>query len=222
MNSNVLNTIYLALAYLLLFASAEILYHKYKIRADITRKYVHVVTGLLTMLFPILIGNHWLVLTLCGSFFIILLFSMKFDLLPSINRIKRQTLGSIFYPVIVFLCYMIYEQKVYHLIYFYLPVLTLAFCDPVAEYVGKTYKWGKYQIHGHTKTLIGSTGFFVSSFVLSLILIIYLSNIGFVSALPFVLCIAFTTTLAEALAQKGYDNLTIPAIAVLNLLYFNL
>ena len=222
MNSNIINTIYLALAYSLLFTSAEFLYHKLKIRADITRKYVHIVTGLLTLLFPPLIGNHWLVLILCGSFFFILLLSLKFDLLPSINKIKRPTLGSIFYPVVVFLCYLAYEHRNHNLIYFYLPVLTLAICDPVAEFVGKTYKLGKYKIHGHTKTLIGSTGFFVSSFILSMILVIYLSNKDIISALPFVICIAFTTTIAESLAWKGYDNLTIPAIAMANLLYFNL
>ena len=72
MNENILHTIFLAGVFLILFASAELLYHKFKVKAEITRNYVHIITGLLTMLVPPLIENHWLVMALSGSFLIIL------------------------------------------------------------------------------------------------------------------------------------------------------
>ena len=108
MSWNLINTIILAGVFLVLFASAEWMYHIKKVRVEMTRKYVHLMTGLLTMFFPPMIGNHWLVLFLCGSFLVILLVSLQFNLLPSINAVKRKTQGSLLYPVIVYCCYFLF------------------------------------------------------------------------------------------------------------------
>ena len=126
----------LGLCFLALFGLAEFLYHKQKVKAEITRKIVHVGTGLLTLLFPIFLHDQWQVLFLCTAFLLILLASLQFKLLPSINSIDRVSHGSILYPVAVYGCYLAYSYADKGLFFFYLPILTLAICDPLAALIG--------------------------------------------------------------------------------------
>ncbi|MFT5779034.1 MAG: phytol kinase [Crocinitomicaceae bacterium] len=219
MSWNLINTGILAMAFLALFSFAELLYRRFKVQAEVTRKIVHVVTGIITLLFPPLIGNHWLVLFLCGSFLLILLVSFPLKMLPSINAVDRKTRGSLIYPVIVYCSFLIYLEFD-NLTFYYIPILTLALCDPIAALVGKRFPWGRYKTFGHTKTMSGSFGFFFSAAILSILLLIQLEEIPPFMALLASLCIAFTTTIAEALTHKGYDNLTIPATALGVLLIF--
>ncbi len=217
MTENILHTAYLAAAFLALFASAEIMFHKFNVKAEVTRKYVHLCTGLLTMLFPPLLGNHWFVLLLCGSFLVILLVSLKFKLLPSINAVERQTRGSILFPVIVYGCFLIYTFYG-QFTFYYIPILILAICDPVAALVGKRWPTGEYTTFGHKKTLSGSAGFFISAVLTCLFLIVLVDGVSWGNGLIVALIVSGGTVVAEALTHKGYDNLTIPASAVLTLM----
>lgn len=216
MNENLLNTIYLAGVFLGLFASAELLYHWLKVKAEITRKYVHIATGLLTMLFPPLVKDPWLVCLLCSSFLVILLTSLRFKLLPSINAVDRKTRGSILYPVIVYCCYLIYFEY-NQFIFYYVPILILTFCDPIAALVGKSWPRGRYKTFGHWKTLSGSLSFFITAIITCSCLVVGLENIVWKDAILIALSVAVATTVAEGLTHKGYDNLTIPVSALMAL-----
>lgn len=222
MNSDLLNTIILAGAFLMLFVFAEILYHRYKVHAEITRKIVHIFTGILTLLFPHLISVHWYILFLCGSFLLILILSRPLKMLPSINNVGRVTQGSILYPIVVYVCFLLFQHE-NNLLYFYLPILILALCDPMAALIGKNYPWGKYSTFGNQKTLSGSFAFFLTGLVLSAILLVNLGDISIVSALLIATFLALVTTLAESFSHGGFDNLTIPmsALGILYLLDIN-
>lgn len=213
MSTSLINTGILAIAFLILFGFAELLYHRYKLKAEITRKIVHVSTGLITLLFPPMIGNHWLVLVLCGSFLLILLASFPLKILPSINAVSRKTSGSILYPVVVYSCFLIF-QHYDNLIFYYIPILTLALCDPIAALVGKKFPYGRYSTFGHTKTISGSLGFFVSATALSMVLIFTMTSLTPATGIALACVIAFTTTIAEAFSHAGLDNLTIPGTAL--------
>lgn len=224
MTESIIHTIYLAVAFLVLFGTAEFLYHVLKVNASVTRKIVHVCTGLLTMLFPPLIGNHWLVMALCASFLLILLASVPLKLLPSINAVDRKTHGSFIYPIIVYACFLVFDYFDSY-VYYYLPILTLALCDPVAELVGKNAPWKPYSFLGHKKTLSGSIGFLLSSLLLSSILLLSFESLHGSVFFLLILAIGFCATIAEGLSHKGYDNLTIPLSVELMLLsghYLNL
>ncbi|MGE8381849.1 MAG: phosphatidate cytidylyltransferase, partial [Sphingobacterium sp.] len=106
MKSELSNMLLLAMIFLLLFALSEILYHRFKIRVEFTRKLVHIGTGIISLLFPILLISHWSVLLLCGLFAVILVLSLKFNLLRSIHAIDRKSAGSLAYPAAVYLCFV--------------------------------------------------------------------------------------------------------------------
>lgn len=225
--------------FLLLFASGELLYHAFKVPVEITRKYVHIITGFICLSFPFVLTSHWSVLILTVSFVFILITSMRLNLLPSINAVKRTTRGSFLFPVVIYICfwvYSIYGQhnfKGSHLavenfnrfslggtVYYFLPILILSVCDPLAALVGKKYRLWPYKIFSDTKTIIGSAAFFISAFILSLIFLIPNCQ-TFSSALGISALIALSTTLAEALSQKGFDNLFIPVTTAAVLVLFH-
>lgn len=214
MSRDILNTVILATAFLGLFGIAEVLYHYVKVKVELTRKLVHFGTGLLTLLFPVLLNNHWLVLFLCASFAAILLVSIRFNFLKSINAIDRESAGSICYPAAVYLCYLGYDHFNGKYIYFYLPVLTLAICDPIAALTGKTWSVGKYRIGKDNKTMMGSTMFFISCFLLSLgMLLLNHASLG-IAAVAASLAIGIICAFVEAVSPRGFDNLTIPLTAL--------
>lgn len=219
MSKDIVNTIILSALFLTLFGLAELLFHKFKVKVELTRKLVHFGTGLLSLLFPFMLGNHWLVLFLCASFAIILVLSLKFNFLKSINAIERESVGSIAYPVSVYCCYLAFDHFNHQYIYFYLPILILAICDPVAALCGKRWPLGKYKIGKDYKTMMGSCMFFLSAFVL-IIFLSYFNNDGIETTTLIYKSafIAFISTVSEAFSRKGYDNLTIPASVLIALL----
>ncbi|HET6989893.1 MAG TPA: phosphatidate cytidylyltransferase [Bacteroidia bacterium] len=228
MSKDIINTAILATAFLLLFGVAEIFYHKLKVKVELTRKLVHFGTGIITLFFPLMLSNQWFVLFLCGSFAIILLTSLKFNLLRSINAIERKSYGSILYPVAVYGCYLVYNyytnkfgktDDVY--IYFYLPILTLAICDPMAALFGKKFPYGKFKVGKDTKTIVGTSAFFVSSFILSAAMLSCLgkSSLGTLDLFLISSAIAFTSCIVEAFSGKGRDNITIPACVMTVLIF---
>jgi phytol kinase len=215
-NVHILNTIILAVAYLLLFGIAELIYHKTKVKAEHTRKLVHIGSGLITLLFPIMLNSHWQVLFLSSSFLLILFLSTKFNQLKSINAIDRKSFGSLAFPVAIYLCYVAfkyYDSK----IIFYLPILTLAICDPVAALVGKRWPKGKYSTTKESKTFMGSAAFFISALAVSILLMYVLQDSTRYKVLA-ALLIAFTATCTEAVSKNGYDNISVPCTVLITYL----
>lgn len=218
MSQSVINTGILAGCYLLLFALGELLYHYFKVKVEITRKIVHIGTGLLALLFPLLLDNHWLVLVLCSAFALMLILSLKFHLLPSINAIDRRSIGSLAYPVSVYGCYLAYDLNGDSYVYYYLPILILAVCDPIAGLTGKRWAIGPYHIAGAHKTLMGSLMFLCSALLLAAgYFMLFCGAAVDSSFILTVVCVALLSTLAEAVSRDGYDNITIPFAVIMGL-----
>lgn len=217
MSGDILNSIILASSFFTLFGVAEVLYHFLKVKVELTRKFVHIGTGFLSLLFPLMLGSHWPVLFLCAGFGVILILSLKFNLLKSINAIDRESMGSLCYPVSVYFCYVAYEHYNHIYVFFYLPILILAISDPIAALTGKKWPLGKYKINKDNKTLMGSSMFFLSSFLICIIYFGYArkdnTSSPFEYSFIFIcsLIIGIVSSIAEAFSRRGYDNLTVPA-----------
>ncbi len=198
----------------MLFAIAELMYHKLGVRAEYTRKFVHILTGFLTLLFPIFFNHHAWVLLLCTGFAVILVVSLKMRLIPSINAIDRESVGSIAYPVAVYACFLFFEYHDRDLLFFYVPILMLAICDPMAALFGKRWPLGRYRIGPGYKTAMGTGMFVISAVGVNVVLLTRLSAPSFTHLWALVGLIAIACAFAEALSPKGWDNVTIPAAAL--------
>ena len=223
MSKEIFNTILLGGLFLTLFAFGEILYHAAKVKVEITRKVAHIGTGLLTLLFPIMLKNHWLVLILCTTFALILILSLKLNLLKSINAIQRQSAGSILYPLSVYICYLTFDYFGQQYIYFYIPILILALSDPMAALAGKKWPIGMYRIRSESKTILGSSTFFASAFLLSYFLLTGLNPVLSFGIVVFsAVFIALITAIAEGFSTKGFDNLWIPVAGLSSMIFLDL
>ncbi len=219
MNPDLLHYIILSGAYIFLFATAEILYHKFHFQAEHTRKVVHIGSGLLSMLFPILFSSHWWVLGICSSFVLLLFVSQKFNFLRSINGIDRKSHGSVLYPVAVYMSFLSYDYMSFHTamhtyFWFYQPVLVMALADPAAALCGKRYPTGIMHIFGDKKSLTGFVGFIVVASIVTYLLAVSLhAPIG--NIYIYVGSMAVITAITELFATKGSDNIFIPLAAIL-------
>lgn len=223
-----LKFILLSLAFLGLFALAELLYRHFKVHAEHSRKLVHVGTGLLTLLFPLMLRSHWEVMFLCASFALILFGSQRLHLLPSINAIKRYSHGSLCYPLAVWFSFWTYEQMAQQsgtlfppLYYFYLPVLTMALGDPAAALVGRKWPLVKFRVGSGTKSLGGMLAFCCAAFLLVGGFLYFAPPAGMPLERMLLTAgvISVVACLAEALTPWGLDNITIPLIVIV-VLYF--
>ena len=194
----------------LLFFGGELMHRQVGWRAENSRKFVHALVGLLSMSFPLLFDKLWPVALLCGSFLLILLLSLRFDWLPSINKVKRKTVGSVLFPIVVALCFWLHlEQQ--NKLYFYLPILIMAVCDPLAATAGNASEVDK-------KSFRGLFAFFLGAFVLSVLSFSVQADWSLGLLLVASFALALTTAAAEFFSRKGWDNLSIPAVAVAVLL----
>lgn len=213
--------IYLMIGFGTLFTVAELLYHLSKVKGEYSRKFIHITSGLLSMVFPLVAENHWQVLIPCSSFALLLVLSKPMKQLRSINDVERVTHGSLLFPVIVYLTYHFYVWINIGLVAFYLPLIIMAVSDPMAAIVGKNVPYKPYKIFGHSKTVSGSLGFIISAFIIAYFMLLHLGEGLSLSSnenVIYGLCIAIATTLIEAISHKGLDNFLIPFIVMLILL----
>jgi phytol kinase len=218
-----LNAFFLSTHFLTLFAFAEVLHRKYRLESEYTRKFVHIGTGLLTLLFPLMLRSHWEVLLLCSGFAALLLISRRGGYLPSINGIRRISHGSLCYPAAVYLAFFVYDcmKQQEHptwppLLYFYAPILTMALCDPLAALTGRRLPLRVFKIGADVKSVGGSAAFLGSAWLLNAGLLLAFQtgggSVGQVFGLAFALAAA--TCLVEACTPYGLDNFTIPVAAL--------
>lgn len=221
--------IILATSFLMLFAIAELVYRIFNVKSEYTRKFVHVSTGVLSMFFPIFLNSHWEVLFLCGSFALILLLSFRFNFLRSVNDINRRSYGSLCYPLAVYCAYLVFSfvkargtSTLNPLLFFYLPILIMAFCDPVAALVGRKKPIKSFKVGRGRKSIAGSGSFFLIAVFLSIGLMSFFQDeFSDTLVLATAALTAGTTMLAEAFSPSGTDNFTIPVTAIASLALIN-
>jgi phytol kinase len=221
------NQLFLALVFLVSFISllvfTELIYKRLEFKGEVTRKFAHFTATLSTVTFPYMFTDHWYVLALAVFFFILLYISKRRTQLKSIHDITRKSAGSYLLPAAVYLTFLI-SLKMGHRFYFILPVLVLAISDPVAGILGLNINKYNHKIvfmgYEFQKTTLGSSSFFLSSFLISVIALYYHRMIFDVKTFWLALIIALVGTLVELFSWRGLDNLFIPMSVLLLLVIF--
>lgn len=207
----------LSALFLAIFAIGEVAYRFFHVNAEYTRKWSHIASGFLSLLFPSFFHSILIVGVICALFALILNFSRPLGILPSINSVERKTYGSVLFPLAVFLSYMAYKLADNNLLYFYLPVLTLAICDLCAALVGKRFPIRRLTFIREPKSLGGFLAFFISAVILYVVFLCMGKNIG----IGAIIAVALMGAVAELLSPSGFDNVSIPLVVILGLFIFN-
>ncbi len=176
--------------------------------AELVRKVVHIGSGNVILL------AWWLeipaYISITASIFagIVTLLSYIFPLLPGINSVGRQSLGTFFYAVSIgiLVAYFWHLQQPQ---YAALGVLVMTWGDGLAALIGQRFGQHKYKVWGLQKSWEGSLAMAVASYIVSsLILLGVQGNIWQTWIVS--LIVAVVATGLEAFSIFGIDNLTVP------------
>lgn len=208
--------LFILLSFLLLVVTAHLLHTKLQIPVDSSRKFLHISGGMLALCMPLILPTHWWVLALCLLAFFLLLFTYLLNYLQGIHGTKRKSIGSIIFPIPVYVCFLCSEIWNSNLL-FYLPICLLTLADPIAEWGGK--KWGHLTISffNHQKTLAGTICFAIAAFVLSLFISIAYTRLP-IEILMTSIAVPVVSGLSELISLRGWDNITVPLSSLLILL----
>ena len=210
-----------ALSLLLVFT--ELVYRRLGVKGEVTRKFAHFTATLSTVTFPYIFNDHWYVLTLAVIFFVLLYISRNGVQLKSIHDIERISVGSYLLPVSIYLTFLI-SFNLNERLFFILPMLILAICDPMAGILGlEVQKYNhKIRLFGWKlqKTWLGSGSFLVSSFMISIIALYFNRMTLDLKTFWLALGIAVIATLVELISWRGSDNLFIPMSVLVVLVLF--
>ncbi|GBE91461.1 diacylglycerol/polyprenol kinase family protein [Nostoc cycadae] len=176
--------------------------------SEIVRKIVHIGTGNVILLawwldIPAEVG---ITASILAS--IVTLLSYRLPILPGINSVGRQSLGTFFYAVsfgILVAWFWHLQQPQYAAI----GIMVMTWGDGLAALVGQRFGQHKYKVFGVNKSWEGSLTMTLASYMVSsLILLGIQGNIWQIWVVS--LAVAIAATGLEAVSLLGIDNLTVP------------
>lgn len=189
---------------------------------ELVRKLLHVGMGLVTLSFPWLFVSAWPVLLLAVAFAVGLAAirlsrSLRHHLGGIIDGVDRQSLGEIYFPIAVALVFLLSGGDP---LLFCVPMLILTLADAAAALIGWHYGSHRFGSTEGQKSLEGSLTFYTVAFFSTYIPLLLFPRTAPPGTLLVALTVAFLTTLLEAIAWNGLDNLLIPLGAFIMLQAF--
>ncbi len=189
---------------------------------EVIRKAFHTGGGLLTLVLPFGF-DHPEPVWLLGMMIIagLLVLRTGFKAMEPISAIlfgvRRQSCGDILF--VLSIC-MVFTLSGGNFILYLIPILILSVADSAAAIAGLYFGRHAYTISRSTKTLEGSTVYFLVAFSCGLFSLWGPGELDRLSILTACFFLAWVTTLLEAVSGRGWDNLFPPLAAVLMLAGF--
>jgi len=189
---------------------------------EVTRKLVHISTGVLIFFAPRIFSSGIPAILLAVIFITVNFAAIELGLLKGMHGTNRRSYGTVYYPlaflILVLLCWDTVPQIIS------ISILVLGLGDAAAAIVGENLSSAHiYCLTSDKKSLEGSAAMFVTTFVVVAFLLI--GSFGLNGTLEFdfvpgfsrpvlggliALAVSFFATAWEAISSKGLDNLTIP------------
>lgn len=197
-----------ALGLVIIVLLAETLHRYTDDKSELSRKIVHIGSGNVILIawwlqIPETVGIAASIVTSA-----IALLSYQFPILPGINSVGRQSLGTFFYAVSIgVLIAWFWPLQQYQ--YAAIGILIMTWGDGLAGLIGQ--QWGKhqYQIWGIKKSWEGSLAMFLASYLVSSLILLKVQGNLWQTWLVSV-AIALFATIVETFSKLGIDNLTVP------------
>jgi dolichol kinase len=189
----------LSVGYLVVVLAIELLKRKRKVSSEITRRLIHIFSGIYTVLDYFLLPAAWFIALITLSL-IVMAISQRYGWFSSIHDVKRRTYGEIFLPIGTLLTYAISQGRPE----IFIPsIFIMTFADSFAGLTSDLLKKER-------KVFQGSIVFFVVAFLL------LVENTAL--SLGHIWLAALVVTLVERFSPLGTDNATVPVATALLLL----
>ncbi len=188
--------------------TAELLNRYKSIDAEVVRKVVHLGVGNVILLAWLLNIPAWVGITASILASAVALLSYKFPILPAINSVGRQSLGTFFYAVSVGLL-IAWFWPLHQPYYAALGILVMTWGDGLAALIGKRFGKHPYEVWGMKKSWEGSLTMALASYAVSSLILLGVQGNVWQSWVVSV-AVALVATGLEAFSKLGVDNLTVP------------
>lgn len=179
------------------------------------RKIAHTGCGLVALGFPWIFDDSWAVIVTCVVASVALEIARRSpgisgDMTGILGRASRGAAGEFGLSLAVALLFVLSQGNP---LLYCTPLVIVTLSDPAAAIVGRRYGRRYYQIGRARKTLEGSLAFFGIAVTATLGVLAIVTDLGSVELLLIALFVGLVTSVSEAVASRGEDNLTIPLIA---------
>ena len=189
----------------------------------VTRKFVHVITGILMATTPFLLDSPDPLLFISGVFIVVNFAAIKKGWMPGMHATDNICYGTCFYPI-SFLVLLLFLWKDFKSILM-ISVLIMAVADATAAMIGENIKApNHYQFSNERKSVQGSLAMFGTTLVLTFFGLKVFGTIDNIS-LSFLVCfwfaiiVAVLATVFESISFLGSDNLSVPLGAAFTIHY---
>jgi phytol kinase len=176
--------------------------------AELTRKIVHIGTGNVILLAWVLNIPAWVGIGASAIASIIAVISYFLPILPSINSVGRQSLGTFFYAISMGLL-VGWFWPLGCPQYAAIGILVMAWGDGFAALIGQRFGQHPYQLWGIQKSWEGSLTMAGVSFFVTLLILLLVQEPSWQTGLVAV-AVSLAATGLEAFSKVGIDNLTVP------------
>jgi dolichol kinase len=200
-----------------LFVVLRALQKRYGLDPEVVRKVTHVGSGLTALSFPWLFQSPWPVVTVCAIMalgLLVLRRNDRMDLRLVLGSVERHSHGEFYFALAVALLFIVSRGDP---LMYIVPVLILTAADTAAAIVGIRYGRTHYNTLPGRKTVEGSLAFLGMAFSLTYVTLLIATDISSIDGLLISVLVAFVSTVVEAIAIRGTDNLLVPGIAFLAL-----
>lgn len=179
-----------------------------------SRKVIHLAMGGACVSFPWVFQNAisvWVLASCC----VVLILCVR--IVPVLHRemggglfaVSRVSFGDLLFAPAVALVFQWSDHRLSH---YLIPVLLLTMADAAGALVGVRYGVHGYQARRGRKSLEGSFAFFVTAFLVVLAVELCDVEQSRTSAILIAWILACLSMMVEAIADRGFDNLSIPVV----------
>ncbi|MDJ0509316.1 MAG: SEC59/DGK1/VTE5 family protein [Crocosphaera sp.] len=176
--------------------------------SEFTRKIVHIGSGNVVLIAWWLQLPAWVLIGASFIASIVALVSYFLPILPSINSVGRQSLGTFFYAVSIGVLAQWFWARGEPQ-YLVIGILVMAWGDGMAAIIGQKFGQHSYQLLGVKKSWEGSLTMMGVSFLVTSVILLWVDEpmlvVGMVA-----LIVAVAAMGLEAFSKLGIDNLTVP------------
>ena len=210
--------------------AAELIRKALRWSPEVTRKLVHIATGVLIYFAPEVFSSGIPAILLAAVFIVVNYAAIRFGLLKGMHGTNRRSYGTVFYPLSFLILVLLFWESMPQIIS--ISILVLALSDAAAAIVGENLKaTHTFFLTSDKKSVEGSLAMFVITFAVIELFLATSSHLNFnlilnlnlnptLSLILISLAVSLFATVWEAISSKGLDNLAIPLSVAFVLHYF--
>ena len=199
-------------AFIVFFLLLNQLEKSEKLNSELIRKILHIGSGIGGLALPFIFEEKSSVIIL-GAVFLMLLISIRIvkHKITGFKKVletkNRKTFGDIYFIISILGLWIVSsEDKVMYA----LPLIILMFSDAFAALIGEFYSKYKFNTGFATKSIEGSTTFFLTTYFVCINFFLLFSDIGSINIVLVSLLLSILTMILEVISWNGLDNLFVP------------